>query len=87
MSTARISLADLIATTASVLVEAKAAFQDEQHRTTLDIASAIREKSGLADGYWKHAHVARLRYQSALALNEALADISSEKKPGGLGYE
>lgn len=37
-----------------------------------DIAEAVATKGHLADGYWKPAHRARLRYLSALALMEAV---------------
>lgn len=37
-----------------------------------DIAQAVAVKGHLGDGYWKPAHVARLRYLAALAVMEAV---------------
>ena len=37
-------------------------------------AAAARDKTGLPDGYWKPAHVARLRYEAAAGVYAAVIE-------------
>ncbi|MGC4025332.1 MAG: hypothetical protein QM744_09385 [Mesorhizobium sp.] len=60
MTTVRISLADLRSASAAILAQAETTLRAEQQRTATDIATALRDRTGLADGYWKATHVARL---------------------------
>ncbi|WP_137113349.1 hypothetical protein [Mesorhizobium sp. GR13] len=78
MSAARISLAELRSASASVLAAAETTFHEAQQRKERDIGSAIRERTGLVDGYWKAAHVARLRFEAAKGFYEALNDLSQD---------
>lgn len=78
MITIRLSLDDLLMASASVLSEAEAAFRYEQQRKDRDITSAFRDRSSLGDGYWKAAHVARLRFEAAKGFYEALNDLSQD---------
>ena len=59
---------------ATARVAAACAEQHEVIRAYLnaDLAAAARNKSGMADGYWKLAHAARLK---ALAANAVLAAL------------
>jgi hypothetical protein len=50
----------------------RAAYEDAAADQAADVAYAIETKTGLPDGYWKPAHIARLRYLAALAVMEAV---------------
>lgn len=55
---------------------AACAEQHEAIRAHLDadLAAAARNKSGMADGYWKLAHAARLKTMAANAVLAALKE-------------
>ncbi|RFC68351.1 MULTISPECIES: hypothetical protein [Mesorhizobium] len=71
-------LTALLPASAFVLSQAEAAFHEAQMRKERDIASAIKDRSSLADGYWKAAHAARLRYEAAKGVHAALLEVLAD---------
>ena len=72
MSTFTVAVADLRAAAALVAADRNDQHETLRARLNADLAAAARDKSGMADGYWKPAHAARLE---ALAANAALAAL------------
>ncbi len=68
---------------AAVRMAAACAERHEAIRAHLDadLAVAARNKSGMADGYWKPVHAARLKALAASAVLAALMEVTEECRP------
>lgn len=78
-------LCNLLSAANSLLNRTEATLTTELSRQRQAVSEAVREKAGLVDGYWKPAHVARLRYEAAKGLYEALQEITADGDHEGLG--
>lgn len=81
-SDARMTLNELAAASSAVLAKAEAAYQAALDREARDLAAAVRDRSGMADGYWKPTHAARLKLHAAAVVHDALSELVSEVRPG-----
>lgn len=70
-----ITVADLCEVAARMAATCAEQHEAIRARLDADLAAAARGKSGMADGYWKPAHAARLK---ALAASAVLAALEEE---------
>lgn len=71
-------LGSLRTAAAAVAHQTDAAYAKARFDQARDTAAAAATRSGMGDGYWKPAHIARLRHQAASALLNALEEMADE---------